>query len=81
MTKKDPLKVQSVMLNKKMFTKNKAEKWIEKHDFKKTFYRKGVEETDNYYRFRQMAPSRFEKGKFVTKEISEGIMLVLGNLK
>lgn len=80
MTKKNPLKTQSVLLDKDNFTKSQAKTWIKKHDFKLTFYGKGVEETENFYRFRQMAPSRFKKGKYVTKEIADGVKLVLGNL-
>ena len=80
MTKKDPLKTQSVLLDKDYFSKSQAKAWIRKHDFKQAFYGKDVEETENFYRFRQMAPSRFKKGKYVTKEISDGVKLVLGNL-
>jgi hypothetical protein len=39
-----------------------------------------METTENYYRFRQAAPKNFNKGKYVTKEISDGVLLVLGNL-
>jgi len=80
MTKKNPLKTQSVLLDKDYFTKSQAKAWIRKHDFKVTFYGKEVEETENFYRFRQMAPGRFKKGKYVTKEIDKGVKLVLGNL-
>lgn len=80
MTKRNPLKTQSVLIYKDYFTKSQAKSWIRKHDFKLTFYGKEVEETENFYRFRQMAPSRFKKGKYVTKEISDGVKLVLGNL-
>lgn len=80
MTKKNPLKVQSVLMDKDYFTKSEAKSWIKYHGFKVTFYGKEVEETENFYRFRQMSPARFKKGKYVTKEIDDGIKLVLGNL-
>jgi hypothetical protein len=80
MVKKQPLKTQSVLLSRDKFTKKQAEAWIKKHDYKTTFYGKKMETTDNYYRFRQAAPKNFKKGKYVTKEISDGVLLVLGNL-
>ena len=61
-------------------TITKAKKWIKNHDFKVTFYRKEPDITENYFRFRQMAPSRFKKDSYATKEISEGVKLVLGEL-
>ena len=81
MTKKEPLVVQSVLLSKENFTKTQAKRWIEKHNFKKTFYGKDVEVTENFYRFRQKAVRRFKDKSFRTKEISEGVKIVLGNLK
>ena len=39
------------------------------------------EKTENYYRFRQAAPGRFKKDSYVTKEISDGVKLVLANRK
>lgn len=75
------LTTQSVLLSRDRFTLASAKKWIKKHDFKVTFYRKEAEKTENYFRFRQMAPSRFKKDNYVTKEISDGVKLVLGELK
>lgn len=81
MTKKDPLKVQSVLIERDVYNLRQAKSWIRKHDFKETFYGKGVEKTENFYRFRQAAPGRFKKDSYVTKEISDGIKLVLANKK
>ena len=81
MTKKDPLVAQSVLIDRRIYSLSEAKKWIKKHDFKLTFYGKGVEKSENFFRFRQMAPRRFKPDKYVTKEIAEGIKLVLGNLK
>ena len=81
MTKRTPLKVQSVLVDRNVYNLKEAKSWIRKHDFKETFYSKGVEKTENYYRFRQAAPRRFKEGSYVTKEISEGVKLVLGNYK
>jgi len=81
MTKRTPLKVQSVLVDKDVYNLREAKSWIRKHDFKETFYGKGVEKTENFYRFRQAAPRRFKEDSYVTKEISNGIKLVLGNYK
>ena len=81
MTKRTPLKVQSVLISTDLYNLKEAKSWIRKHDFKETFYRKGVEKSENYFRFRQAAPGRFKKNSFVTKEISDGVKLVLGNYK
>ena len=81
MVKKTPLKVQSVLISRDMYNLREAKSWIRKHDFKETFYGKGVEKSENYFRFRQTAPGRFKTNSYVTKEISDGIKLVLGNCK
>ena len=81
MTKRTPLKVQSVLVDRGVYNLREAKSWIKKHGFKETFYGKGVEKTENFYRFRQAAPRRFKEGSYVTKEISDGIKLVLGNYK
>jgi len=75
------LKVQSVLISSDVYNLKEAKSWIRKHDFKETFYGKGVERTENYFRFRQAAPGRFKEGSFVTKEISDGVKLVLGKYK
>lgn len=81
MTKRTPLKVQSVLISTDLYNLKEAKSWIRKHDFRETFYGKGVEKSENYFRFRQAAPGRFKNNSFVTKEISDGIKLVLGNYK
>ena len=81
MTKRTPLKVQSVLISTDVYNLKEAKSWIRNHDFKETFYGKGVERTENYFRFRQAAPRRFKEGSYVTKEISDGVKLVLGNYK
>ena len=55
------LTTQTVLLSNANFTLSTAKNWIKKHDFKLTFYGKQVDTTENYFRFRQMAPSRFKK--------------------
>lgn len=47
--------VQSVLFEKKHFTLNKALAWMEKNDFKIN----KIDETKDYYRFRQVTPPKF----------------------
>ena len=53
--------VQSVIFNKSKWTIRKAEGWLKKHNYKTSFYGKDVDETANYYRYRQQAPSKYKK--------------------
>ena len=67
--------IQAVIINKNLYTKPAAKYWIKKHDFKDV----KIDETANYYRFRQKDPKQFErKGlQFRLKEIAPGIHFVL----
>jgi len=76
--KKAPMEVQSVLFEKEKFTLQKAKDWLKKHNYKLTFYGKGVDETKNMYRFRQVAPTRFDKKSYRIKELGDGVKLVLG---
>lgn len=49
-----PSKVQSVIIPKARFTKRQARAWVAEHGF----IDPGVDETDDYYRFRQMDPDQ-----------------------
>lgn len=53
-TVRKPSKVQSVIVPKDRFTKRQAQAWVAEHGF----IDPGVDETDDYYRFRQMDPDR-----------------------
>tara|TARA_R110000824_G_scaffold51503_3_gene143646 strand:+ start:301 stop:543 length:243 start_codon:yes stop_codon:yes gene_type:complete len=71
-----PTKIQSVILSKKKFTLKQANNWIKKNNFKLSFYRKPVEKTKNFYRYRQIAPHHFKKYRM--KKVSDGVEFVLG---
>jgi len=75
-TPPDKMHVQSVLIDKDEMTLKKAKQWCKDHNY----YIDGLDETDEYYRFRQYDP---DEDKFIyrIKEISEGIKLVLGILK
>ena len=75
------LVIQSVLIPKDKYTLVQAAQWIANNHFKVSFYGKQVDETENYYRYRQMAPSRFEKDKYITKDFKDGVKLIMGVLK
>ena len=70
-----PTKVQSVIVPKKDFNLRQAKKWIKDNKYKLTFYKKKVDITKEFYRFRQTAP---KYKKYRTKKLNNGVMLVLG---
>jgi len=77
--------VQSVIIPKKGYTYAEAEKKVIKLGHSPTYRGKNVKEynagqTTNFYRFRQMPPTRFKKDSFRTKKIND-IFLVVGELK
>ena len=63
------LTIQSVLIPKDKYTLVQSAKWIANNNFKVSFYGKQVDETENYYRYRQMAPSRFVKDKYITIDL------------
>ena len=71
--------IQSLIFNKNKWTISQAEGWLTKHGYKKTFYGKKVDITPNYYRYRQLAPHKFQN--YFIKLLdgkNEGIGLVIG---
>jgi hypothetical protein len=75
------MNVQSVVIPKKNFSLSQAKKWIKDNNYKLTFYGKPVDLTVGFYRFRQMAPSNFDKKTYKTKVLKNGILLIIGKLK
>lgn len=47
------MSVQSVVIKKSKMTRDQAITWIKKHAYTMHY---GIDETDNYYRFRQFPP-------------------------
>ena len=52
-----PVIVQSIMFDKHRNTLPQAYAWLKKHGYKI----KKIDETNNYYRFRQISPSEIDK--------------------
>ena len=67
---------QSVLLPKDEFTLAEARAWAKDHDYRTKFRGKGVDETEDFYRFRQHDPGRYRG--FRTLPIGRGIRLVRG---
>ena len=71
-----PSEVQSVLFDKSKFNQKTAETWLKKNDFKKTFHGKKVDITKNKLRYRQQAPSKFNKYRI--KKLNQGVEFVMG---
>lgn len=69
--------VQSIIFNKQKWSQLEAERWLASHGFKSTFYRKPVDETANYYRYRQSKPTLDDY--YFTKTVEEGIKMIIKN--
>ena len=69
-----PTVTQSILFKKRYWTIARAKKWL------KSKGKKGlvVDETDNYYRFRQLDPDLFRKSSFRTIKYTPSIMAVIG---
>jgi len=64
--------VQSIIFDRRKYTVEKAKNWLKKHGYKYG----DVDKKTNHIRFRQVPPGTFKY--FRTKEISDGIKLILG---
>lgn len=75
--KRDPdaylrrLNIQSIIFNKNNYSEQEAIKWLKYNKFK---YKK-IDETKNYYRFRQQPPNK--QYNYRTKTIKKGLRLII----
>jgi hypothetical protein len=79
------LTIQSVVINKKI-PLEKAEQIVTTLNKKPLYLNKKVTEykagqTINYWRFRQLASSKFKENSFRTKKINDNTFFILGELK
>lgn len=86
LTKSNMSVVQSVRFPKKKYSLEEAEKKVEEMNYNKLYRKKRVTEykageSENQYRFRQIAPSKFNKDSFRVKKLKGGIQLIIGTLK
>lgn len=68
--------IQSVIFPKEKFDQKKAEEWLQSHKFRTTFRKKGVDITENFYRYRQKDPNQFIR--FRTLVLNNGIQFIVG---
>ena len=54
--------IQSILFNKKAYTREKAKEWLSKHNY----INKKVDETQNYLRYRQLEPKKRDKYAFIS---------------
>jgi hypothetical protein len=66
-------KVQSVILAKNQWSKSDADKWVEKKKFKV----KKVDETSNFYRYRQTEPKKSKNYRWKPFSEKKGIYSVV----
>lgn len=73
--------IQSVIFSKDHWTLKKAKKWLRKHDYTEDFHGKGVDETSQSFRFRQMKPltksQKYQGYRYKTIHPQEGIAMVV----
>ena len=62
--------IQSIIIPKSTFSKEQAREWVKAHGYK---HRK-VDETEKFYRFRQIAPK--ENANYYTVKINNGIEFI-----
>ena len=69
--KKKPMNIQSLIFDKKVFTKDKAKAWAGAHG-----YKMDIDENNSSYRMRQKSPSGLSKMR--TINITDGLKAVVG---
>ena len=65
---------QSIMFKKRYWKIKRAKKWLREHGYEGLI----VDETDNYYRFRQIDPDHFKSSSFRTISFTPSIKAVIG---
>ncbi len=68
--------IQSILVPKSLYNLDQAKQLIKEMGFLTSYRGKGVDETENYWRFRQESPKQFKR--FFIKRIKFGLMLVIG---
>lgn len=78
--------IQSVVVPKEKYNLDKAEELVNKLGHNTLYRNKRVTgylagQTKNFWRFRQLPPSRFDEDTFRMKKLDNGVFLVVGKLK
>ena len=64
------MRIQSIVFNKRIWTKRKAINWLNKHN-----YKTDADDSPNWLRFRQLPPNN--RKKYISLYISDGLFFVL----
>ena len=72
LAERDRMRVQSLLFPRDRWTKPEARTWLKEHGYKS----RKVDETDRYYRFRQVDPDQFTVLR--TKDFGEHIKAIVG---
>jgi hypothetical protein len=67
--------VQSVLIDKTIYTKAAAKKLLQEQGFSTS-----IDETEQYYRARQISPSLIKKRSFRTWNAIPGVKLIVGKI-
>lgn len=65
------MKIQSVLISKKLYSLNKAIEFLDKHGLSHN----KVDITNNYYRFRQIPPK--DEYNYITEDFKKGVKLII----
>lgn len=70
--------LQTILIPKASFSLKEARIWIRTNGYKEEYYKKAVDITPNYYRFRQASPNpkNITIKNYYTKKLSNGVELV-----
>ena len=66
--------VQTLILSQQFFNQREAASWIRRHGFRLN----KIDESKNFWRFRQQEPDEFEKDSFRTIRLRPGVEAVIG---
>lgn len=69
------MSIQSILLDKSIFSLKQANKWITDHGYKLEFNGKKVHETSKKYRYRQREP--LKNIRYRIKKISSGVQFIM----
>lgn len=75
---KDEQIVQSILIDKNLYSKSEAKKMLADSGFSAIL---DINEDGNYYRARQINPSEINKNSFRTWHTIPGVKLIIGKLK
>ncbi len=69
--------IQSVIFDKKIYDKKRAERWLKRNGFRTSYYNKSpYTQTTNFLRYRQFTPSKYPNYYTINK--TKGIKYIMG---